>query len=222
MIKMKVILIFSGGLDSTTLLYDLLDQGHEIFAITYYYGQKHLREIGCAKRICEKLNVDHKIVDISDLRDVMYSSLTAKEAKIPEGHYEDENMKLTVVPNRNMCLISIAVSYAIGKQADYVYYGAHSGDHAIYHDCRPEFVEKMNEVIKICDWRRVELKAPYLLLNKGDIVKKGIELDVDYSLTHTCYRGGDKACGKCSSCNERLEAFEKAGIEDPIEYEKSL
>lgn len=216
--KEKVVLILSGGMDSTTLLYDLLQQGYNVYCLSFNYGQKHFKELEYATKTCRKLGVNHRIVELQNLREVMYSTLTSKQ-DIPEGHYEDETMKQTVVPNRNMVMISIATSYALTIDAKKVYYGAHSGDHSIYPDCRPEFVNKLNETIKICDWKKIELQAPYLYFDKGDIVKRGIKLNVDYSLTWTCYKGQEKACGKCGSCVERLEAFEKANIKDPIEYE---
>ena len=123
---------------------------------------------------------------------------------MPEGHYADENMKQTVVPNRNMVMLSLATSYAIGLDADTLLYGAHSGDHDIYPDCRAEFVEQLKKAIDLCDWKPIKLEAPYLNIDKGDIVIRGKELGVDYGLTWTCYKGKDKACGKCGSCVERL------------------
>ena len=170
---------------------------------------------------CAKLNIDHKIVELKNLKNIMYSSLTTDD-KIPEGHYTDETMKKTVVPNRNMVMISIAVSYAITIGATSVFYAAHSGDHTIYPDCRPEFIDALNKAIQICDWHRIELRAPYSKLDKSNIIMIGKQLDVDYSLTWTCYNGRDKACGKCGSCVERLEAFKKAGMKDPIQYEDDI
>jgi 7-cyano-7-deazaguanine synthase len=216
----KAVIILSGGVDSTTLLYDIVNQGYEVYALSFDYGQKHKKELEFAKRTCEKLKVNHKILDLSILNEIAPSSLTRKDWEVPEGHYEDENMKQTVVPNRNMVMLSLATAYAISIKASKVFYGAHIGDHAIYPDCRKEFVDKMKKVIKICDWQKVKLEAPYLNINKSDIVLLGKKLGVDYSLTWSCYKGKEKACGKCGTCVERLEAFKKAGIKDPIEYEK--
>lgn len=215
----RVVLILSGGMDSTTLLYDLVQQGKEVNALTYDYGQKHKKEILMAEKTCKKLTIPHKIVNLAILNEVAPSALTREDWEIPEGHYSEPNMKQTVVPNRNMVMISIAVAYAIGLKAKEVYYAAHAGDHAIYPDCRKEFVDALKSAIELCDWDKVELKAPYLDLDKGDIVLRGKELGVDYSLTWTCYKGEDKACGKCGSCVERLEAFQKARIHDPLPYE---
>ena len=206
-------------MDSTTLLYDIIKQGYNVNALSFNYGQKHKIELKCAVATCIKLGVPHEIIDLKVLGEIAPSALTREEFEIPEGHYEDENMKQTVVPNRNMTMLSLATAYAIGIKAKYLFYGAHAGDHDIYPDCRKEFVQAMKKVIKLADWEKVELKAPYLDIDKGDIVIKGKKLKVDYSLTYTCYKGREKACGKCGSCVERLEAFEKAGIKDPILYE---
>ena len=218
--KGKVVLILSGGLDSTTLLYDLIDRGYEVYALSFNYNQKHLKEVKMAEKTCKILSVPHKILNLEVLNEIAPSALTRKEIKVPDGDYKDENMKLTVVPNRNMVMLALATSYAIGIGAKKVFYGAHAGDHAIYPDCRKEFIDKMREVIKICDWFPVELEAPYWNMDKGQIVFKGHHLKVNYKNTVTCYKGLKKACGECGSCRERLEAFEKAGLRDPIEYER--
>lgn len=216
--KEKCVVILSGGMDSTTLLYDMINEGYDVYALSFNYRQKHKKELIYARRTCKKLLISHKIVDLKVLNSIAPSALTRNEWKVPEGHYTDENMKQTVVPNRNMVMLSLAVSYAIGIGAKYLAYGAHAGDHAIYPDCRSEFVDKISEAIKLCDWNKIELKVPYLQIDKGDIVAKGQELKVDYGLTWTCYRGEHKACGKCGSCVERLEAFERNNTVDPLKY----
>ena len=220
----KACVILSGGMDSTTLLYDVIEHhGKEkVWAVCFDYGQRHKKEIECALESCVVLGVPLKVLDINVLNEVAPSALTRKDIEVPEGHYEDENMKQTVVPNRNMVLISLAASYAISVGAKNLYYGAHSGDHAIYPDCRKEFVVALGETIKLCDWSEVKLEAPYVDMDKGDIACRGKELGVDYKLTWTCYKGLDKACGKCSSCIERLEAFDSNDIQDPIEYERQI
>jgi len=216
--KERTVIILSGGLDSTTLLYDIVYQGFEVFPISFNYNQKHKRELECAKATCQKLHLEHKIVDLSILNDLAPSALTRDDWKVPEGYYTDENMKQTVVPNRNMVMLSLATAYAIGIGARKLFYGAHSGDHTIYPDCRPEFIKALSEAIALADWQPIQLLAPYSNIDKGDIVKRGLELGVDYSLTHTCYAGEEVACGVCGACQERLEAFEKAGFQDPIKY----
>lgn len=216
----KAVIIASGGMDSTTLLYDILKQGYEVCALSVDYGQRHSKELEFIKKTCKKLKVPHKVIDLSSVgKGLLFaSSLTSKKIPVPEGDYKEESMKLTVVPNRNMILLSLAVGYAISVGAGKVFYGAHAGDHSIYPDCRPEFIEAMKAAIRLSDWKKIELEAPYAGMDKGDIAIKGKALGVDYSLTWTCYKGGKKACGKCGSCRERLEAFRKAGIADPGEY----
>ena len=216
---MKSVLILSGGLDSTTLLYDLIQQGHQVHAITFDYNQKHKREIKCAKAICRNLAVPQKIIDISLLNELAPSCLTREQWEVPEGNYADENMKQTVVPNRNMVFLSLAAAFAIGIRADHLFYGAHAGDHTIYPDCRPAFVSAMTTAFHLCDWNDVILEVPYLYLSKGAIVRRGLSLGVDYSVTWTCYKGGEKSCGTCGSCDERLAAFREAGATDPLVYE---
>ncbi|WP_232385637.1 7-cyano-7-deazaguanine synthase QueC [Methanoregula boonei] len=216
---MKAVLILSGGMDSTTLLYDLIDQGYEVSAITFDYHQKHKKEIACAQKTCAKLSIPHKIVNLSVLNDLAPSSLTRADRDVPEGHYAEESMKQTVVPNRNMVFLSLAASYAIGIGAGHLFYAAHAGDHAIYPDCRPVFVSAMSTAFHLCDWNDLVLQVPYLMLSKGDIAKKGIGLGVDYANTWSCYKGKERSCGKCGACTERLEAFREAGAADPLEYE---
>ena len=214
---MKAVLIFSGGMDSTTLLYDLIHEGYEVSAITFDYRQKHHKEIRCAEKTCKKLQVPHKIIDVSVLNDLAPSSLTRAQWDVPEGNYAEETMKQTVVPNRNMVFLSLAASYAIGIGAKDLFYAAHAGDHAIYPDCRLAFVSAMTTALHLCDWNDVTLHAPYLMISKGDIVKKGLALNVDYVDTWSCYKGEDLPCGKCGACTERREAFGLAGVADPLE-----
>ena len=215
----KAIVILSGGMDSTTLLYQVIQEGYECEAISFDYNQKHKRELIAASLTCEYLKIPHRIISLSVLNEIAPSALTREDWDIPEGHYADENMKQTVVPNRNMVMLSLATAFCIFKKARYLFYGVHSGDHAIYPDCRPDFYSYMQDAIMRSDWHQVLLRAPYVMKDKGDIAIIGKELNVDYGLTWTCYQGKEKACGKCGSCVERLEAFEKAGIDDPLEYE---
>jgi 7-cyano-7-deazaguanine synthase len=215
----KVVVIFSGGMDSFTVLNKALKQGFEVYALTFDYGQRHVKEVDCAATICAKLKVHHKIVDISAINQIIGGSSLTDDIDVPEGHYEDENMKSTIVPNRNMILLSLAVGYAVSIKAEKVYYGAHSGDHAIYPDCRPEFVEKMNSVCQIANYDAVEIVTPYLYQSKVAILTDGLTMGLDYADTWTCYNGREKACGKCGACEERLEAFKLNDSVDPITYE---
>ena len=136
--------------------------------------------------------------------------------EIPEGNYDKERMKLTVVPNRNMVMISVAASLAISRKINHIWYAAHAGDHEIYPDCRPEFINKLSKVLKICDYHEIILDAPFKDLSKEEIVKIGLEMSLDYSQTWTCYEGKVKPCNKCSACLERINAFEKNNFKDPL------
>ena len=215
----KATLILSGGVDSTTLLYDLHRRGYDVRAISFDYGQRHIKELGMAQKTCEKIGVEHTIVNLSNLGSILGNNALTGKIEVPEGDYQDPTMKLTVVPNRNMIMLSIAIGYTINIGANHLYYGAHAGDHAIYPDCRPEFVQAIQNVAELCHYDPINVHAPYLYIPKSEIVALGLDLGVDYSLTWTCYKGGLKACGKCGSCVERLEAFEINKAEDPIEYE---
>lgn len=215
----KVVVIYSGGMDSFTVLNRALKDGKTVYALSFDYGQRHVKELICAKTVCERLNVAHKVIDISAINELLAGSSLTDDIEIPEGHYEADNMKSTVVPNRNMILLSLAVGYAVSVGANQVYYGAHSGDHAIYPDCRPEFVMKMNDVCQIANYESVEIFSPYLTVSKTDILTDGLSMGLDYSDTWTCYNGREKACGKCGACQERLEAFHDNNATDPLAYE---
>ena len=217
----KAVVIYSGGMDSFTVLHKTR-QLYDVYALSFNYGQRHNRkELGCAQKVCHTLAIPHKIIDITCINELLEgSSLTDPTIDIPEGHYAADNMKSTVVPNRNMILLSMATGYALSIGAHKVFYGAHSGDHTIYPDCRPEFVEAVNKVTQLCDWEAVTIEAPYLYGNKVDILQEGLTMKLDYSQTWTCYNGRDKACGKCGSCIERLEAFAACHTTDPLQYEQ--
>ncbi|CAM3506198.1 7-cyano-7-deazaguanine synthase QueC [Parendozoicomonas haliclonae] len=216
----KAVVIYSGGMDSFTVLHKARQQGYELFALSFNYGQRHSKELEYAARVCEQLQIPHKVVDITAINQLVGgSALTSDEIAVPEGHYAEENMKATVVPNRNMILLSLATGYALSIGADKVFYGAHSGDHTIYPDCRPEFVEAVNKVTQICDWTPVTIEAPYLYASKIEILRDGLAMGLDYGQTWTCYNGREHACGKCGSCAERLEAFTLNNATDPLAYE---
>lgn len=216
----KAVVIFSGGMDSFTLLHRVqrLD-GLTPLALTFNYGQRHVREIDAARSVCQQLGVSHQVIDLRAVLPLLAGSSLTDGIAIPEGHYADDNMKSTVVPNRNMILLSLAIGYAVSQGAGRVYYGAHGGDHAIYPDCRPEFVTRMNEVAAVANYEAVEICAPYLHWDKGQILGEGLAMGLDYSQTWTCYNGRERACGKCGSCVERLEAFARHGVTDPQPYE---
>lgn len=215
----KVVVIYSGGMDSFTVLNRAIKDGYEVYALSFNYGQRHVKELKVAEAVCTALGVPHKIVDISAINQIIGGSSLTDNIDVPEGHYEEESMKSTVVPNRNMILLSLAVGYAVSLKAHKVYYGAHSGDHAIYPDCRPEFVKKMDEVCRIANYEEVEIVSPYLHQSKIAILADGLSMGLDYTNTWTCYNGREKACGKCGACQERLEAFALNNATDPLEYE---
>jgi len=206
-------------MDSFTLLHRALAQGFKVHALSFDYGQKHVRELDCVRAVCESLSIPYKVVDIRSLNAVMDGSALTSDIDVPEGHYEEESMKATVVPNRNMILLSLATGYAVTVGAEAVWYGAHGGDHAIYPDCRPEFVEKMDAVCRVANYQPVAVEAPFMGADKSQILTEGLRMGLDYSNTWTCYNGRDLACGRCGSCVERLEAFAANGVADPVRYE---
>jgi 7-cyano-7-deazaguanine synthase len=215
----KVVVIYSGGMDSFTVLNRAIKDGKSVYALSFDYGQRHVKELDCASSVCKSLNVPHKVIDISAINQLLAGSSLTDDIDIPEGEYEVANMKSTVVPNRNMILLSLAVGYAVSVGAAQVYYGAHAGDHNIYPDCRPEFVQKMNDVCQIANYESVEIFSPYLNVSKAAILTDGLSMGLNYSNTWTCYNGREKACGKCGACQERLDAFSENGQIDPIAYE---
>ena len=220
--KEKAVVVVSGGMDSVTLLHKI-SKKFEVYALTLDYGQRHIREIESAEYQARQIGCQHLSCDISGILGLISNSaLTSGKIDVPEGHYEDDNMKLTVVPNRNMILISLAIAYGINIGANDIFYGAHAGDHAIYPDCRKEFVEAMKSAALLCSYDPINIHAPYLDMDKISILKEGIGLGVDYSMTWTCYKGHSKACGRCGSCRERLEAFAINGIVDPLPYKEVL
>lgn len=213
----RIMVVLSGGMDSATLLHLLQRQGHELRAISVNYNQRHRKELRCARRLCSNLAVPLIELDLSVLSLVMKGSSQSDPAvAVPHGKYDEPSMKLTVVPNRNMVLLAVACAAAISEGCEAVAYGAHAGDLAIYPDCRPEFVDAMQAAFQLCDWSKIELLAPFVGIHKGDIAKIGVDLGVPYGDTWTCYEGGERPCGKCGSCTERAEAFEHAGVPDPL------
>lgn len=214
----KIIVVYSGGLDSFTLLNEAIRSGKDVFALSFDYGQKHNKELHFVEKFCAQESIDSKIVDVSSIKELFQGSSLTDEIDIPKGHYEDDSMKSTVVPNRNMILISMALGYAVTKEAEEVWFGAHAGDHAIYPDCRPEFVEKMDAVARIANYSPIAVKAPYIAMSKTEIIAIGLNMQLDYGLTWTCYEGKELACGSCGACHERLESFAANNVIDPIKY----
>jgi 7-cyano-7-deazaguanine synthase len=223
--RKKAVLIVSGGIDSSTLIYKAVREGYETYALTFIYGQKHKREIESARKVCNTLKVAHKIIDISSLKEVLSgSALTDSGVEIPEvpetaEYYE--TLKTTIVPNRNSIFLSIAIGYAVSIGANHVFFGAHHSDRGVYPDCRHEFVEAFQYAERLAnDNSLLVVTAPFVNMNKSEIVKMGIDLGVPYKDTWSCYKGGEMHCGVCSSCRERKRAFQEAVVEDPTEYER--
>lgn len=212
--------VYSGGMDSTTLLYWLREQGVEIRgALSVNYGQKHRKELETAAALCDRLEIPHRIADLTSITGLFgASSLTNEALEVPEGHYAEDSMKSTVVPNRNMILLSLATAWAISLEADAVAYAAHGGDHAIYPDCRESFANAMDQAIRLCDWREVRLFRPFVTWSKADIAREGGRLGAPLHETWSCYKGGDRHCGRCGTCVERREAFDLSGVEDKTPY----
>ena len=212
---MKAILIYSGGLDSTTLLYELRDS--IALAVTFDYGSKHnAREIAYAVENCKRLGIKHMVIPLGFIGQYFKSDLLLSGGDIPEGSYADENMHSTVVPFRNGIMLAVAAGLAESYGLDTVLLANHSGDHAIYPDCRPQFVDAMDRAVREGTYERIRVVSPYCNINKREIALRGRALGLDYSLTYSCYKGGEKHCGKCGTCTERKEALE--GF-DPTEYE---
>lgn len=213
---MKAILIYSGGLDSTTLLYEYKDKIS--IAVTFDYGAKHgAREIECAKYNCNKLGIKHLIIPLDFMGKYFRSNLLESGGEIPEGNYDEENMRSTVVPFRNGIMLAVAAGLAESYDLDTVLLANHSGDHSIYPDCRPSFIEAFDSATKEGTYNGVRVVSPYCNITKRDIALRGRELGIDYSKTYSCYKGGEVHCGCCGTCRERKEALE--GF-DPTVYEK--
>lgn len=219
---MKVVVLLSGGMDSVVALYHSAASGsglEVVAALSFDYGSKHNhKEIPFAAYHAEKLSVPHRVIELDFMNELFASDLLQSGGDIPEGHYEEENMKSTVVPFRNGILLSIAAGYAESCAANGLVIAAHSGDHAIYPDCREEFMQSMGEAIRQGTYVDVELLRPFIGLRKEDIAARGAELGVDFSQTWSCYKGLDQHCGKCGTCVERKEAFALAGVDDPTTY----
>lgn len=218
---MKAIVSLSGGMDSTTALAEALDAKRDVIScVGFNYGSKHNpHELKAAMSIAQHYKIPFSIVDLRNVMLGFQSALLDRSRAVPEGHYEAENMRQTVVPGRNIIFLSILAGEAWSRQAEEIWIGIHAGDHFIYPDCRPDFFDAMNQAISLGTDGAVYIQAPFLRGNKTTIIKRGLELGVPYQLTRTCYQDNPVACGRCGSCNERKEAFLANGIEDPIEYE---
>lgn len=217
---MKAIVLASGGMDSATLLYRYVKEygASEVKALAFHYGQRHMTELESSWRLCQRLGVEHSLVPIDGVKPFLRSALTSPDIDVPEGHYEAETMKATVVPMRNALFLTVAIGHAWSIGADIVATAIHAGDHAIYPDCRPEFLNAFNEMVRVSSegFHTPRVEAPFVTMSKTDIAHLGHDLGVPWELTWSCYKGGCTHCGKCGTCVERREALAEVG--DPTLY----
>jgi 7-cyano-7-deazaguanine synthase len=219
---MKVVALASGGLDSTVLLYHLVKKKHaEVYALSVDYGQRHVRELDSARKVCSMLGIPIEVVDLKGITKLLSGSALTGGGEVPDGHYAEESMKATVVPNRNMIMLAIAAGWAINLKADAVAYAAHAGDHEIYPDCREVFTCALETAVRLADWHEVGFYRPFVGITKAEIVALGAHLNVPFEHTWSCYKGGEKHCGTCGTCVERLEAFAQVMLKDQVEYENA-
>lgn len=212
------LMVVSGGMDSTTMLHEYSQQ--IALAVTFNYGSNHnAREIECARYNCQLLGIKLVEVDLPFMGELFASSLLSGADAIPEGDYDEENMRSTVVPFRNGIMLAVAAGLAETHGLRYIMMANHSGDHSIYPDCRPGFAEAMSKAISEGTYDHITLLTPYTHLSKTEIARHGAKFGIDYSHTYSCYKGGEKHCGRCGTCTERRQAFAEAGIPDPTKYE---
>ena len=226
MMHNKAVILLSGGLDSATTLGIAARAGYECYTLSFHYGQLHSRELQSAKKLGEYYGVtEHRIVKLR-LDEIAQSALLDPEIGLPEGRTSEEmrDIPTSYVPARNTIMLSIGLAYAEVVDADYLFIGVNNLDYSGYPDCRPEYIEAFQKLANLATKRAVEgkpikIETPLQHLTKAEIIKRGMELGVPYELTWSCYRGGEKACGRCDSCVLRLQGFRDAGYQDPIEYE---
>jgi 7-cyano-7-deazaguanine synthase len=216
---MKVLTLVSGGMDSVTALYDAAQSHQIVGALGFDYGSKHNpRELPLGVWHANKLGIPHRTIRLPFINELFDSDLLRSGGPIPEGHYEEANMKQTVVPFRNGIMLAVAAGYAETIGAEAIVIAAHAGDHAIYPDCREGFMQAMGEAITQGTYAQLILLRPFIAWNKARIVQRGVELKIDYARTWSCYKGGDRHCGVCGTCVERREAFQLASVKDPTDY----
>src|SRR5579863_2179212 len=217
------IAIVSGGLDSVTLAYLLHSEGYTLHLLSFDYGQRHKKELAYAERCAKRLDATFDIIDLSGLTRFLKGSALTDTIPVPDGHYAAPTMAITVVPNRNAIMLSIAYGVAVEEEAAVVAIGVHAGDHFIYPDCRPSFINSFESMqrhaVEGFGNPELRLEAPFIHMGKHQIVKLGSALQVPYADTWSCYKGEKQHCGTCGTCFERKEAFEIAGVPDPTAYE---
>ncbi|MDD9726276.1 7-cyano-7-deazaguanine synthase QueC [Roseovarius sp. SK2] len=217
---MDTIVICSGGLDSVSLAHKVAGEGTLRGLLSFDYGQRHVKEVAYAAACAKRLGVPHKVVDISGVGAALGGSALTDDVDVPDGHYAEETMKITIVPNRNAIMLAIAFGMAAAEKAEAVAAAVHGGDHFIYPDCRPGFVEAFQAMQDqaLEGVAEVQLYTPFLTGSKADIVAEGARWNTPFVETWSCYKGGDVHCGRCGTCVERREAFHLAGVPDPTAY----
>jgi 7-cyano-7-deazaguanine synthase len=215
----KVVVLLSGGMDSVSALYDALQDHEVVAAISFHYGAKHNhKEIPFAAHHCRTFGIEHRVIHLDFVGELFKSDLLKSGGQVPDGHYEEQTMKSTVVPFRNGIMLSIAAGFAESRAGEGLVIAAHAGDHAIYPDCREEFMKSMSDAIRLGTYAGIKLLRPFIKMTKADIAARGHALGVDFSKTWSCYKGATLHCGTCGTCVERREAFILAGLVDPTKY----
>lgn len=216
---MKTVVLLSGGMDSVTAFYEVKREHEVVAALSFDYGSKHNAcEIPFAKLHAGRAGIPHRVIDLGFMNECFQSDLLKSGGEIPDGHYAEENMKRTVVPFRNGIMLAIACGFAESAEAEALAIAAHSGDHAIYPDCREPFMQGMAAAMEAGTYARIRLMRPFIAMDKTAIARRGVELGIDFAETWSCYKGGDIHCGTCGTCVERREAFLLAGLADPTSY----
>ena len=218
---MKVIVVCSGGLDSVSLAHKMAAEHELLGLVSFDYGQRHKKELHFAAACASRLSVKHHIIDMTDIGRNLTGSALTDNVPVPDGHYAEESMRITVVPNRNAIMLAIAFGVAVSNKADGVATAVHGGDHFIYPDCRPGFIEafQVMQTHALEGYASVKLLAPYVHQPKSFIVTDGVKYNTPFAETWSCYKGGERHCGRCGTCVERREAFHLAGVDDPTDYE---
>jgi 7-cyano-7-deazaguanine synthase len=218
---LRTLVVCSGGLDSVTLAHKVAAERKLVHMVSFDYGQRHRKELDFARRAAQRLGVAHDVVELGDVGARLTGSALTDGVVVPEGHYAEETMRATVVPNRNAIMLAIAFGIAVARGAEAVATAVHGGDHFIYPDCRPAFIEAFAAMQRsaLDGFAQIALAAPFLRASKADIVREGARLGVPFVETWSCYKGGARHCGRCGTCVERREAFDLAGVADPTAYD---
>ena len=217
--QIKTVAIVSGGMDSVTLAHMLHEENDDLLLLGFDYGQRHVKELEYARSCAVRLGMEYAEIDLLSVGGLLRgSALTDSNVEVPDGHYAADVMRKTIVPNRNAIFLSIACAVAVANEADCVAIGVHAGDHPVYPDCRPDFIDAFEKMVRLATGTELKIHAPFVHFSKVDIVRFGYGLGVPYVETWSCYKGGDVHCGTCGTCVERREAFKLAGVVDPTVY----